>query len=262
MIKNNNNLRKEIVQTVINAGEGHIPSSLSILDIIDYLYSKKLKFKKNFHNWDKRDYFILSKGHGCVALYVVLKKFGFIKKKDLDNYGEFKSILGGHPDSTKIPGIEACTGSLGHGFPTAVGTALGLKIQNKKNRIFVLIGDGECHEGSIWETANIANNQNLGNLCAILDWNGSAEQLMPKDKLLNKWKSFGWQTYLADGHSYKSLNKVFKKINFNLNGKPKIILAKTTKGKGISFMEGHGKWHHKIPNLIEKKKIFKELSSE
>ena len=137
---------------------------------------------------------------------------------------------------------------------------MGLKIQRKSNSVYVLIGDGECHEGSIWEAANIANNQNLGNICAIIDYNGSAKQLMPKDKLLEKWKSFGWKTYITDGHSYKSLENTIKKIQFKLENKPKIILANTIKGKGVSFMQGHGIWHHKLPNSMEMKKIFMELT--
>jgi transketolase len=256
----NKDLRIKIVEMISKAREGHIPSSLSILDIIHFIYMNVLKFRKNNPNWVKRDYFILSKGHGCAALYVVLNKLGILKTKDILNYSSAKGILGGHPDSTIVPGAEASTGSLGHGFPTAIGLALGLKIQKKKNKIFVLVGDGECHEGTIWESANIAANLNLGNVCAIIDWNGSAAQLMPKDDLANKWKSFGWKTFITDGHSNRALKKTFKKIRFGLDGTPSVILAKTTKGKGVSFLEGHGKWHHKIPNQEEKIKIINELS--
>ena len=256
----NKDLRITIVKMISKAGEGHIPSSFSIIDIINFVYTKVIKFKKNDPNWEKRDYFILSKGHGCAALYVTLNKFGIIKDKELINYSSKKGILGGHPDSTRVPGVEASTGSLGHGFPTAIGLALGLKIQNKKNKIIALVGDGECHEGTIWESANIANNLNLGNVCVIVDWNGSAAQLMPKDDLVNKWKSFGWKTFVVNGHSNEDLKKAFKKVKFNLNGVPSVILAKTIKGKGVSFVEGHGKWHHKIPNAEERKKIFEELN--
>jgi transketolase len=256
----NKDLRIKIVEMISKAREGHIPSSLSILDIIHFIYMNVLKFRKNNPNWIKRDYFILSKGHGCAALYVVLNKLGILKTKDILNYSSAKGILGGHPDSTIVPGAEASTGSLGHGFPTAIGLALGLKIQKKKNKIFVLVGDGECHEGTIWESANIASNLNLGNVCAIVDWNGSAAQLMPKDDLVNKWKSFGWKTLVTDGHSNKALEKTFKKVKFSLNGTPTIILAKTIKGKGVSFLEGHGGWHHKLPTIEDKVKIFKELN--
>ncbi len=256
----NKDLRIKIVKMISKAKEGHIPSSFSILDIIHFVYTNVLKFKKNNPNWIKRDYFILSKGHGCAALYVVLNKLGILTDKDIAEYSSKKGILGGHPDSTNVPGAEASTGSLGHGFPTAIGLALGFKIQKKKNKIFVLVGDGECHEGTVWESANIASNLNLGNVCAIIDWNGSAAQLMPKDDLVSKWKSFGWKTLIVDGHSNKALSKAFKKVKYNLNGTPTVILAKTIKGKGVSFLEGHGKWHHKIPTSEEQIKIFKELN--
>jgi len=255
----NKDLREKIAKIIIKAKEGHIPSSYSIVDIVNFLYTNILSFKNKNPDWEKRDYFILSKGHGCAALYVVLEKFGLLKKKDLDNYSTSKGILGGHPDCTKVPFVEASTGSLGHGFPTATGIALGLKIKKKNNRIVVLLGDGECHEGSVWESANVANNLNLGNICAIIDWNGSAAKLMPQDDLINKWKAFGWNVFTTDGHNNNSLKKIFKKINFKINGKPNVILAKTTKGKGVSFIEGHGQWHHKIPNLEEQKILFREL---
>ena len=255
----NKGLRIKIMQMISRAGEGHMPSSFSILDIINFVYGNIIKFKKNNPNWPKRDYFISSKGHACAALYVVLNKFKILKDKDILSYGSKTGILGGHPDSTNVPGVEASTGSLGHGFPTAVGLALGLKIQKKKNKVVVLIGDGECHEGTIWESANVAANLNLGNVCAIVDWNGSAEQLMPKDDLINKWKSFGWKTFVTNGHSNDILKNTFKKIKFDLDGVPKVILAKTIKGKGVPFLEGHGKWHHKIPSKEEQTKIFEEL---
>ena len=256
----NKDLRIKIAEMVKRSREGHIPSSFSIIDIVNFLYQKILKYNCKNPSWDERDYFILSKGHGGGALYVVLEKYGFINKNDILNYGTKKGILGGHPDLTKVPGVEASTGSLGHGFPTAVGLALGLKILKKKNRVFVVIGDGECHEGTIWESANIATNLNLGNLCAIVDWNGSAAQLMPKDDLPQKWKSFGWETQVLDGHSNENLAKNFDNFQFNIDGTPKVAVAKTTKGKGVSFMEGHGQWHHKIPDEKEMEMILKELT--
>ncbi len=259
-MKLNSNLRIKIAEMVKISGEGHIPSSFSIVDIIDYLYGKVLKYNLNNLSSNDRDYFILSKGHGCGALYSVLNKYGIISEKDIQDYSTSNGIIGGHPDMTKVPGVEASTGSLGHGFPTSIGLALGLKIKNKSNKVFVLLGDGECHEGTVWESANIGNNLNLGNLCAIVDWNGSAEQLMPEDDLISKWKAFGWEVFLLDGHCSLSMNKVFSSLNFGLDSKPKVILAKTIKGKGVSFTEGHGKWHHKIPSDTEMDNIIKELS--
>jgi transketolase len=256
----NEDLRKKIVEIVHRSKEGHIPSSFSIVDIINHLYENELRYNSQNPDWGERDYFILSKGHGCAGLYVVLEKFGFISSEDLQNYSSFQGILGGHPDMTKVPGVEASTGSLGHGFPTAIGLALGLRIQNKNNRIFCLIGDGECHEGTIWESANVGANQKLGNLCAIIDWNKSGAQLMPVDDVPSRWRAFGWETYVIDGHSHEELTKTFSSLNLSVDGKPKAVICNTIKGKGVSFLEGHGIWHHRIPSRQELLEINRELS--
>ncbi len=256
----NKDLRKKIVKMIYNAGEGHIPSSFSIVDIINYIYKNELKYNPKKPKWKKRDYFILSKGHGAAALYVVLNKFKFLNDKTLRSYGKDNSILGGHPDSTKVPGVEASTGSLGHGFPFAVGIAKGLQIKGMRNKIFCLLGDGECQEGSIWEAANIASNFKLTNIICMVDWNKSAQQLMPIENLVNRWKSFGWHTEKCNGHSNTDFKKVFKKLSNKKILKPKIIILDTIKGKGVKFLEGHGTWHHKIPNLTELKEINQYLS--
>ena len=256
----NNELRLMITEMVKRSGEGHIPSSFSIVDIIEFLYRNVLKITPETVNSEDRDFFILSKGHGCMALYAVLHKFNFLTDQDILDYSTSKGILGGHPDSTKVPGVEASTGSLGHGFPTAVGVALGLKIKKKSNRVFALLGDGECHEGTIWESAHIGANQQLGNLCAIVDWNQSAAQLMPVDDLSGKWESFGWDVSVIDGHSQSELESFFSNLDFDIHSKPKVLLAKNIKGKGVSITEGHGAWHHKTPNDEEFEIIKKELS--
>lgn len=256
----NTQLRKRIVDMVIEGNDGHIPSAFSIIDIITILYKDFLKFDSQKPLWEDRDYFILSKGHGCLALYVNLKEHGFLTENDLNLFCKTKGILGEHPDCTKVPGVEASTGSLGHGLPFAVGIALGLKIQKKQNKIYVLVGDGECHEGTIWEAANVANNLQLGNLCVIVDWNGSAAQLMPRDDLVAKWKAFGWNASVTDGHTEKDLKSAFTNIKSNIEGSPSVILAKTVKGKGVPLIEGHGPWHHRIPNNEEYKTIMEALS--
>ncbi|MBF8262505.1 MAG: Transketolase [Parachlamydiales bacterium] len=255
-----NQLRKKIAQIVAQAKEGHIPSSFSIVDIIDYLYSEVLHFDAKNPKWDKRDYFVLSKGHGAAALYVVLHKNKFLTDQDLEQYSQTAGILGGHPDTTCVPGAEASTGSLGHGFPMAAGLALGLRIQNKENRIFSLLGDGECNEGTIWETALVAARQQLGNLTAIIDLNGSAAQILPVDPLAEKWEAFGWKVLVIDGHDRDELNRAFGGLNYSFRGNPKVIIAKTVKGKGVSFIEGHGKWHHRIPSSDELEQIYAELA--
>lgn len=256
----NKYLRKLIVDMAVKGGAGHIPSAFSIIDIISMLYKAYLKFDAKNPNWEERDYFILSKGHGCLALYAVLKEHGFLTERDIEMFCKPGGILGEHPDCTKVPGVEASTGSLGHGFPFAVGIALGLRIRNMSNRVYVLVGDGECHEGTIWEAANVTNNLQLGNLCVIVDWNGSAAQLMPRDDLPAKWRAFGWKVIEIDGHSEQKLRSAFSNISFCIKGNPTVIIAKTIKGKGVSMIEGHGKWHHRIPNEEEYKEIMEALS--
>jgi len=258
--KINSDLRLRIVEMICKSGEGHIPSSFSIVDIIEHIYSFELNVNPKNPTWVGRDYFILSKGHGAAALFVVLEKHGFISSSDIAAYGTKFGILGGHPDSTKVPGVEASTGSLGHGMPMAVGIALGLKIQKKNNRVFCLVGDGECQEGTIWEAANIGSNQALQNLTVIVDWNGSAQQLMPLENLEAKWQAFGWNTLVIDGHDPLSLQKAFKETSINSTGMPQVLIAKTVKGRGVSFLEGHGLWHHKIPNSTELEEIHRVLS--
>jgi transketolase len=256
----NNNFRKRIVDMVADAKMGHIPSSFSIVEIISTLYQSHLKFDPSNPKWEERDIFILSKGHGCVALYVVLKEQGFLTENDLNEFCTPDGILGEHPDFTRVPGVEASTGSLGHGLPFAIGIALALKIQKKPNKVYVLVGDGECHEGTIWEAANVANNLRLGNLCVVVDWNGSASQLMPRDKLPEKWRAFGWETQVVNGHDESELTQAFSEVKFDPEGSPHVLLAETVKGKGVPMLEGHGPWHHKIPNEEEYKVIMEALS--
>lgn len=255
----NKDLRRKIVDMVVAGRDGHIPSAFSILDIISHLYAKVLKFDAKNPLWDARDYFILSKGHGCLALYVNLHRHGFISDKDIDMFCKFGGILGEHPDMTKVPGAEASTGSLGHGLPFTVGIALGNRIQGKDNRYFVLVGDGECHEGTIWESANLARNLQLGNLCVVVDWNQSAMQLLPYDDMPGKWKAFGWNVTVIDGHNEDDLQRAFDSVSFSATGIPTVIVAKTVKGKGVPHIEGHGKWHHRIPNTEEYAEIMGAL---
>jgi transketolase len=257
----NRDLRLKIAQMVKRSGEGHIPSSYSIVDLIDHLYGQVLRYQARNPQWSERDYFILSKGHGCGAFYAVLHKYGFLTDQDIADYSTARGILGGHPDMTTVPGAEASTGSLGHGFPTAVGTALGLRIQGRENRVFALLGDGECHEGTIWESANVAANLRLGNLCAVIDWNGSAAQLMPRDDLPAKWRAFGWEAQVIDGHSAPEMQSAFAQLQFAREGSPKVVIARTVKGKGVSFTEGHGKWHHRIPTDEEMSALSQELAA-
>ncbi len=256
----NADLRLKIAEMVFRSGEGHIPSSYSIVDIVDHLYGHVLQIDPNQPEATDRDFFILSKGHGCGALYAVLHKYGFLSETQLLEYSTAKGVLGGHPDMTKVPAVEASTGSLGHGFPTAVGLALGLRIRGLSNRVFALMGDGENHEGTIWESANVGCNLQLGNLCGIVDWNGSAAQLLPIDDLPAKWKAFGWCVHVIDGHSPEELRHTFEQMAFSPVARPNVVICRTVKGKGVSFTEGHGKWHHRIPTEEEMILIQHELS--
>jgi len=259
MKKINSDLRKTIVEIIYQSKEGHIPSSFSIVDIIEFLYAKVLRYDPANPAWEDRDYFVLSKGHGAAAFYVVLEKYKFITKKELEAYSSKQGILGGHPDMTKVPGAEASTGSLGHGFPIAAGIALGLKIKKKKNKVYTLLGDGECNEGTIWETALVAAKQQLDHLITIIDLNGSAAQILPVDPLADKWKAFGWDVIEINGHDPLQMEKALGISYWKANKKPKVVIANTIKGKGVSFIEGHGKWHHKIPNEEELMLILEEL---
>ncbi|MDR3425548.1 MAG: transketolase [Alphaproteobacteria bacterium] len=256
----NKDLRRQIVDMCVSGQNGHIPSAFSILDIIIVLYRDVLKFDAKDPLWDERDYFILSKGHGCLALYVNLHRHHFITDNDVRLFCKKGGILGEHPDRTKVPGVEASTGSLGHGLSFALGIHLGLRIQNKRNRIFVLVGDGECHEGTVWEAANIARNRKLGNLCVIVDWNQSAMQLMPFDDMPAKWAAFGWNVQVVDGHNEKEIQAAIANVAFVNDGIPHVIVAKTIKGFGIPMIEGHGKWHHRIPDANEHKQLMEALA--
>ena len=250
------NLRKEIGEMVYKSGEGHLPSAFSILEVLYVLYKDFLKYDTKNPNSKDRDFFILSKGHGSQALYAVLSHFNFFEKNILSSFCKKDSILGGHPDRNKVPGVEVSTGSLGHGLPIGIGIALSLKISNKPNRVFVLIGDGESEEGTIWESTRIAKNLELDNLTVILDKNNSQEYSYNYD-YKKIWESFGWFSLEIDGHNLEEINSALKETS-NIKC-PKIIIANTIKGKGVSFIENNKEWHHKSPNEEEYKKILDEL---
>jgi len=256
----NKSLRRQIVDMVVAGGDGHIPSAFSIVDIVTHLYDDVLVFDAKNPHWDGRDYFILSKGHGCLALYVNLHRHGFVTDADIETFCKQDGILGEHPDMTKVPGVEASTGSLGHGLSFAVGIAMGLRIKQASNLIYVLIGDGESHEGTVWEAAHVAANHRLQNLCVIVDWNQSGMQLLPEDDLPAKWRAFGWHTQVIDGHDPAETKSAFKAVRGKETDRPSVIIARTTKGKGVPIMEGHGPWHHKIPNQEEYATIMSALS--
>lgn len=259
----NSDLRKKIVHVVHIGKEGHIPSSFSIIDIVAFLYDSFLAYDPNEPEWEGRDYFILSKGHGCTALYVVLNKHGMISDEELMHKSSAAGILGGHPDRTKIPHIEASTGSLGHGIGMAVGLALGLNILKKKNRVICLIGDGESNEGTVWESALVAAKYQLGNLCVIADHNGSSDLVLPMPHAVEKWSSFGWDACEVNGHNMDHFGSIIKQMSLSYPGKPHAIIARTKKGYGCAEMEcNFGAWHARIPTSEEVDQICDELDQK
>ncbi|MFA5127517.1 MAG: transketolase [Patescibacteria group bacterium] len=242
------NLRELVITTCFKSREGHIPSALSILDILWVLYNKVAKnFPDNPVNPD-RDIIIVSKGHASLGLYAILSDRGFFPVELLSEFGKYNSILGGHPDCNKVPGVEASTGSLGHGLPIAVGFALGYKIKKTDNRVFAIIGDGESNEGSIWEAILLAAHHKLDNLCCIVDNNHSTDRALPMGDMVKKFESFGWDAVAIDGHNH---NEILNALLKRTSGKPLAVIANTIKGYGCKIIENDPAWHHKIPSDAE-----------
>jgi transketolase len=255
-------LRKEVINTMKKAGRGHPASALSIVEMIRVLYDNILKYDSKNPKWALRDRFILSKGHGCLALYVVLAEKGFFPKKELEQFCTMEGILGGHPEIT-IPGVEASTGSLGHGLSIGVGMALNAKYEKAKHRVFVIVGDGECNEGAIWEAAMCASKHKLDNLVVLVDYNkcqsyGPVCYVQELEPFADKWKSFGFGVKEINGHDVNELKKALMSVPL-AKGKPSVIICHTVKGKGVSFMENDTKWHHPKMTPDDYDKAYKEL---
>lgn len=240
-----------------NAGEGHIPSSLSIVEILYVIYKKFILNKYNIND-PNRNVFILSKGHASAALYAILFHFNLLKE-DLLTYCKSNSKLGGHPDYNKISCVEASTGSLAHGFPIALGIALAKIINGNSGNVFVLVGDGEVNEGPIWESIMVAINLSLNNIVLIIDNNRSQSYATQFD-YKNILQSFGWVGTEIDGHNPDLIFQTIHDLLTKSNNTPKFIIANTVKGKGVSFMENNPAWHHRVPTKEEYKLIMEELS--
>lgn len=247
------NLRKLILEAAYRAGHGHIPSALSMVEILVAIDRNKTE----------DDIFVLSKGHGCLAYYAYLVQKNIITKDELINFGKKGSKLGGHPDRNKIKEVYASAGSLGHGFPISVGSALARKIQNIPGRVICLIGDGESNEGTIWESCMVASKNELNNLVCIVDNNNSQIRSLPAKNLGKKFMSFGWEVWDVDGHDIEMISKAinikyydYKKID----KRPIVVIANTIKGKGIKEIENDMfAWHHRSPNDTEYKKFIEEI---
>jgi transketolase len=242
-------LRRMVTNTMIKAGRGHPGSALSLIEILRVLYDSILSINPKKPDDPKRDRLILSKGHGCLALYTILADKGFFPVEDLDTFCAEDSFLGGHPEHGLVPGIEASTGSLGHGLAIGVGIALGLNLRKNPARVFVILGDGEINEGAVWESAMSAAHHGLSNLTAIIDYNkfqsyGPNNDVVMLEPLADKWKSFGFAVSEVDGHDITALQNTFNNIS-NSNKQPSVIIAHTIKGKGIPLAENNAMWHHK-----------------
>jgi transketolase len=242
-------LRRLAVRALDKGERGHIGSTMSLIEILRVLYDDVLRIRPSEPAWPGRDRMILSKGHGCIALYVILADKGFFPVETLDTFCHRNSILGGHPEAAKIPGVEASTGALGHGLSIGVGMALAARIQKRDSRVFVVMGDGEINEGSVWEAAMCAGKHRLSHLTAIIDYNkiqsaGPTKEIQDLEPLLDKWRAFGFATREVDGHDVGELQEIFRRLPLDTE-RPTAIICHTVKGKGIPFAEHDPSWHHK-----------------
>jgi transketolase len=251
------------LQMISRAQLGHIGGDFSVTDILATLYGAVLNIDPKNPTDPERDRFILSKGHCAGALYSTLAHRGFIPLEQLETFAQPLSALNGHPNRTKVPGVETNTGPLGHGFPVAVGHAIGAKLQGSPRRTFVVLGDGELQEGSNWEAAMTASHYGLANLTAIVDRNrlqqgARTEETKQLEPLADKWVSFGFEVRTIDGHDYRQLLEAFRP---STTGRPVVVIADTIKGKGVSFMQDRVEWHHKVPSAEQVTLALEELSA-
>lgn len=258
-------IRVDIMEMLCEAGSGHPGGSLSIADIFAYLYfSGELKLDPKNPLMKDRDRVILSKGHACPVLYATLAEKGYFDKSNLKTLRKFGSILQGHPDMKKVPGVDMSTGSLGQGLSVGVGMALGLRLDNSPANIFVIIGDGESEEGQIWEAAMAAAHYKLGNIIGILDKNGLqidgfTKDIMNSEPIADKWRAFGWKVIEISAHNFDEIENAIGKAKEFKDG-PVMIIANSVKGKGVSFMENQCGWHGKTPNPEERDNAISELT--
>lgn len=255
-------IRKKVYQTAHFAGGGHMGASFSMADIISVLYfDDVLRYDAKNPDWKERDKFILSKGHASYALYAALARAGYFPEEELRHAGQVGSRFGGHPKLHDIPGVEASTGALGHGLSFAIGIAYANKMDNLDSHVYVVLGDGECQEGSIWEGALSAPTLELDNLTVIVDYNklqamDELENIVHMKPLSDKWKAFGWNVLEIDGHDHVQIKEA---LLTRQEKKPTLVVANTVKGKGVSFMENVPIWHYRMPNDEELPIVMREL---
>ncbi|MDE3109185.1 MAG: transketolase [Acidobacteriota bacterium] len=258
-----NRIRQHCVRMTGKANASHIGSALSSADILAALYGSALRYDPKRPDWPDRDRFIMSKGHACTALYATLAESGFFPLAALETFYQNGSPLAGHVMHKDNPGVELSTGSLGHGLPVATGMAIAAKRDGRPSRVFCLLSDGECDEGSVWESALFAPQQNLDNLTVIVDYNGIQSLGMVKDvidldPLAEKWRAFRWEVREVDGHNMRAVEQALTEVPFQ-PGRPSCIVARTVKGKGVSFMENKLLWHYRAPLGEDMTKALAEL---
>lgn len=257
-------LRKSAITMIYEAQSGHPGGSLSAADIVTALYFKEMNIDPANPKWEDRDWFVLSKGHVCPILYAALGKLGYFPKEYLHKLRQEGSILQGHPDMKKCPGIDISTGSLGQGLSCAVGMAIAGKRDNRDYRVFAMVGDGECDEGQIWEAVMAGYKYKLDNLIVFVDNNklqldGTCDEIMPNIDLGKRFEAFGYEVFYIDGHNMEEIVATLDKIRASHNNLPKAIIADTIKGRGVSFMENQLGWHGVAPNDEEYKQAMEEL---
>jgi len=256
-------VRGDVIEMLTRAGSGHPGGSLSAVDILITLYYEVMRHNPERPDDDDRDRLILSKGHAAPALYAILSRLGYFDREWLWNLRKCGARLQGHPYAPDTPGVDASSGSLGQGLSFANGCAMRAKLDGKSYRVYCIIGDGETNEGQIWEASMTSTRYGLDNLCCILDYNelqidGRIEDIKNPLPFRDKWEAFGWNVFNVNGHSFEELNRAFEEAR-KIKGKPTMIIARTVKGKGISFMEGKIEWHGKAPTREEADKALKEL---
>jgi transketolase len=257
-------IRRHGMEMTHKSHASHIASILSVADIVAVLYSGVMKVNPRNPRGPERDRFVLSKGHAGVAVYAALAELGFFKLEELNTYYSDGSRLSGHVSHKNIPGVELSTGSLGHGVCVACGMAMAAKLNEQPHHVWCIVGDGECNEGAVWETALFANRYLLDNFTVIVDCNGMqamgfTKDVMPIDNLAEKWRCFGWDTADVDGHDHKQLRAAFCS---QTKGKPRCIVAHTIKGKGISHMENNLLWHYRDPQAESYEQAVRELEEK
>lgn len=260
-------MRRKVITMIYKAQSGHPGGSLSAADFVTALYFREMNVDPQNPKWEDRDRFVLSKGHVCPIQYACLAELGYFGEEVLDTLRKEGSILQGHPDMKKCPGIDISTGSLGQGLACGVGMGIAAKKDKKDYRVFVVVGDGECQEGEIWEAAQTAHKYGLDNLIVFVDNNnlqldGITDVVMPNLDLGKKFEAFGFETYEIDGHNMQQIVDTLDRIRMTKNGKPKCIYAHTIKGKGVSFMENECGWHGVAPNDEQYEQAMKELDSQ